>query len=75
MKAEATIRKAERALRKRIDATQDPVEARVGQAMETALRWARLKTVGWPAMHEEAAAFAKLIREELPNKERSDRRP
>lgn len=70
MKAEATILKSERALRKRIDATTDPVEARVAQAMETALRWARLKTVGWTPMHTEPAAMAKLIRAEwAPNRE------
>ena len=38
MKAEATVRKAERGLRKRIEAAPDRVEARVAQAMETALR-------------------------------------
>lgn len=64
MKSKATIRRHVKALRALIDTTEDPYQRRIAYAMETALRWASIDTVGWPAMRAEALTLAKLLRDE-----------
>jgi hypothetical protein len=62
-KSEANIRKTLRKLRKIVDANMavNPESARVAQAMETAIRWATEKTVGWMRPEDEVRYLAALI--------------
>ena len=65
MKADSTMRRHERSLRKLVEEHPDPVVQRIAQSMETALRWARLDTTGWPAMGQEAQVMAVILRRDL----------
>lgn len=65
MKSKSTLRRTGKSLRKLIDTTDDPYVRRVAYAMETAIRWAALDTVGWPSMEKEALVLAKLLRDEV----------
>jgi hypothetical protein len=65
MKSERTIKQNIKRLRHIVDTSTDPVESRIAYAMETALRWASLKTVGWPTMDAEAKTNAAILRDEL----------
>ena len=69
MKSERTIRRHVAQLRKLCEASNDPLEARVAQAMETALRWALNQTaygiIG--SMEEEAKLQVKCLKSEINN--------
>lgn len=73
MKSETTLRKQERELRKLIDSRepkteQEIVENRLAYLVETTLRWARLKTVGWESRTEDVKLNAKILLNELAKK-------
>lgn len=64
MKADSTIRRELAALRREcIEGSTDPVERRVAQAIETAVRWARHDVRGWPSLRDEARLMARFIRD------------
>lgn len=65
MKADSTMRRHEKALRELVETDPDPVVQRVAYAMETALRWARLDTVGWPTPPVDAVEIARYLRKDL----------
>lgn len=66
MKADATIRRHLRELRREcIDAQNDIIEKRIAYAMEVAVRWAREDVRGWPGLADEARSEARLLRHEL----------
>lgn len=66
MKAEATIKRQVRKLRKLVETTDDKVVARIAYAMETALQWVLYeRTTGWVPMDVEAKKEAEILRKEL----------
>lgn len=66
MKAESTIKKEIRALRRFIDAPDsDAVATRVAWSVEQALRWATEDVKGWPNRVDDVQGTAKLIRQDL----------
>ena len=65
--ARSTIRRRLNELRSLIDTTKDPYEARIAYAMETAIRWATERTVGWPPPAKEARFMAALLKTDLIN--------
>lgn len=64
-KSRRTIKEHIRKLRKLIDESKDSTERRIAYAMEHALRWAILDTVGWESMDVEAKKLAAILRKEL----------
>jgi hypothetical protein len=65
MKAESTIKKEIRALRKFInDPDSDHVATRIAWSVEQALRWATEDVKGWPNRVEDAKGTAELIKNE-----------
>lgn len=65
MKASKTIRKQIALLRKLIDTSKDPCEQKIAYAMEHCLRWATLRTVGWPTLDKDAKMLAQFLRKKL----------
>ena len=63
--SERTIKRRLKELRTLIDTSNDPAVQRIAYGMETAIRWATEKTVGWPPPAVEAELLAKILREEL----------
>ena len=72
-KAQSTIQRNLRELRKVVDETADPIESRIAYAMEHAIRWATLNTVGWSDMATEAKNLAMLLRDEIAGEARCPR--
>lgn len=67
-KSRNTVRRNLAELRAIIDDPETPPElARIALGMETAIRWATEKTVGWGDMAQEALALSELLRKELEN--------
>ena len=70
MKAESTIRKQEKELRKFIDALGNPkdkeglIQQRIAYVIEDTLRWVRLKTE-WNSRLQEAKDNANILMKEL----------
>lgn len=62
-KSPNTIRRELRALRRFIDTTDDALAGRIAYAMETVLRWATQRTVGWELPVAEARSQAQCCRD------------
>lgn len=43
----------------------DPILARIAYGMEQAIRYATVRTVGWPSLVQQAKADARLLHDEL----------
>lgn len=65
MKSKSTINRNLKDLREIIDTSGSPIETRMAYAMETAIRWATMETVGWNGMAKELKEQAELLRREL----------
>lgn len=63
MKAESTVQREVRRLRRYIDAHPMTVESKVAYIMECAIRWAREDTRGWSAPLADVEHFAAAFRE------------
>jgi hypothetical protein len=64
MKAQSTINRELRRLRKFIETDSDLLATRVAWAVEHAIRWAREDTGGWPSPLTSARSTVELIRKE-----------
>lgn len=73
VKSDSTIRRNLRALRKICETSKDPIESRMAQAMESAIRWAREDTRGWPQMDVEAREMTKILRRDIQSNAREGR--
>jgi len=62
-----TVRLRKKELRNLIDTSKDPAEQRIAYAMESAITWAREKTVGWESPVIIAKDLARMLHGELPN--------
>jgi hypothetical protein len=67
----STIRRRLKEVREVIEKSPDPIESRVAQAVETAIRWATEDTVGWCSPADDARLMARIIHDELPPNARS----
>jgi hypothetical protein len=67
--SESTIKRRLKELRRLIDTSKDPAEQRIAYGMESAITWAREKTVGWEAPVIIARDLAKFLHNEWPNKD------
>lgn len=64
--ADSQIRRELQRLRRIIETSRDPVERRVAQSMEEAIRWATEDTVGWTHPSATVRQYADMIRAERP---------
>jgi len=64
-KSERVVRKNLSELRKIIDETNDIIEARVAQCLETGITWATQETEGWDNMWDETVLMTKIIKQEI----------
>jgi hypothetical protein len=69
-KSDALVKRELRRLRRFIDSSNDPIDRRIAYVVETAIRWARQDTVGWPTPLKDALANADLLRTELARTKR-----
>lgn len=65
MKADSTIKRELKKLRHIVENNPDHYEARFAQAMETAIKWAREDTHGWPSPSKEAIEMPKCLKIDL----------
>lgn len=63
--SQRTITQNLKELRALIDTTKDPILCRIAYEMETAVRWATEKTVGWPRLRQQALEATNMLRVEL----------
>lgn len=60
-----TINRRLKELRELVETSDDPIVSRIAYAMEEAIRWATLNTVGWDTPANSARMQAKMLRDEL----------
>ena len=65
MKAQSTVRRHVRALRRVIENDSDPLVRALGYEIETAIRWAREDVVGWSDPVTAARNAARRLRLEF----------
>jgi len=63
--SQRTIKRRLKELRTLIDTNKDPAVTRIAYAMECAIRWATLDTVGWEPPAATAIELAGILRREL----------
>jgi hypothetical protein len=65
VKADTTIQRNLREIRRAIDASDDVVFKRIAYSIETAVRWAREDVRDWPGLVAEAQAQTECLNIEL----------